>query len=129
MTNNKQVYINSKDKREIDLEMIIFSIFSSNRSVSDKQKILDDQLKHFSNEIDNEINKEREFYNSNRRDLKHSEHVYNINKRMKVGLSSLVWYISLYKHNEKISREKLENLIQEKEHIKTVISNLKEMIR
>lgn len=129
MTNNKQVYINSKDKREIDLEMIIFSIFSSNRSVSDKQKILDNQLKYFSNEIDNEINKEREFYNSNRKDLKHSEHVYNINKRMRVGLSSLVWYISIYKHNINISKKKLDELSKEKEHIKTVISNLKEMIR
>ena len=122
------IYINSKNRREIDLEVIVWAIFSSNRSATDKKQILDNQLKHFANEIDKEISKEKEFYNSNRRDLKHSEHVYNVNKKM-FKTASLVWYISIYKHNINISKKKLDELSKEKEHIKTVISNLKEMIR
>ncbi len=129
MANKKTVYMSSKDRREINLEMIVWSIFISNRSVLEKHKILEKQLESFSKEIDKEITKEREFYSSNKKEFQRSQHIYDVNKEMRVGLSSLAWYISLYKGNMNLSKRKLENLIKEKEEIRDIIFYLKGMIK
>ena len=129
MANKKTVYMSSKDRREINLEMIVWSIFISNRSSYEKHKILEQQLASFSNEIDKEITKEREFYSSNKENFQRSQHIYDANKEIRVGLSSLAWYISLYKGNMNLSKRKIENLIREKEELRDIIFYLKGMIK
>ena len=129
MTNKNTVYMSSKDRREINLEIIVWSIFISNRSVLEKHKILEKQLASFSNEIDKEISKEREFYSSNKENFQRSQHIYDVNKKMRVGLSSLAWYISLYKGNMNLSKRRIENLIREKEELRDIIFYLKGMIK
>ena len=130
MTNKNTVYMSSKDRREINLEIIVWSIFISNRSVLEKHKILEKQLTSFSNEIDKEISKEREFYSSNKKDyLNGKQHMSTAGYEGLTGLSSLAWYVSLYKSNMNMSKRRIENLIKEKEEIKDIIFYLKGMIK